>query len=363
MKFLINRTDAIGDTLLSTPVARLIKEKFPEAEVTFLVSPRVGDLIELCEGIDRVVIYDSKESFSKRFSLLLELFKEQKIDHFLHLGGSFLPCFAAFYKSIPFRGGLISKFSSFIWLNKGVRQSRSMVTQHESDYNLNLLAPLGIQYSWGKRASYAPELRINKALAQQYLEEIPELNGSNQGPLIFIHPGMSGHTLNWSSRNYARLVERLMTKTQGSLRIVISFTPSDEPYLKGLKDFLKDKGELQKHVFFFNGAEKGLVHFVHLLSNAQVFVGPSTGTTHLANALNIPQVAIYSPIKVQSALRWGPFRTGEKTRVIVPDVVCGEVKQCAGVSCPYYECMAKIEVDEVFQTTVELAGLSKFRPI
>jgi heptosyltransferase-3 len=357
MKVLINRTDAIGDTLLSTPVARLLKEKFPESHITFLVSPRSGELIKLFSGVDNVIVYNSKNSFIKRFKFLLRLFKEEEFSHFFHLGGVFLPCFLAFILKVPFRGGLVSKFSSFLWLNKGVRQSRSMVTQHESDYNLNLLAPLGVHYSFKKRQSYAPVLNIDKSLAESYLSDIPEIGDKSRGALIFIHPGMSGHTLNWSSRNYGRLIERLITKTKGPLRIVVSYTPSDEPYLRGIRDYLKDKGDLEKHIFFFNGAEKGLIHFVHVLSQAEVFVGPSTGTTHIANALSIPQVAIYSPIKVQSALRWGPYLTSPKTHVVVPDVVCGEVKQCAGASCPYYECMAKIEVDDIFEATVKVSGL------
>ena len=92
-----------------------------------------------------------------------------------------------------------------------------------------------------------------------------------------------------------------------------------------------------------------------VLSNAALFVGPSTGTTHLANILGVKVVTIYSPIKVQTSLRWGPFfRSPEKVRVVVPDVVCGEKFQCAGSSCLYYECMGKIEVDEVFESIQEL---------
>ncbi len=46
---------------------------------------------------------------------------------------------------------------------------------------------------------------------------------------------------------------------------------------------------------------------MNLISNASLFIGPSTGPTHIANALGIHTISIYSPIKVQSALRWSPF--------------------------------------------------------
>ncbi len=112
---------------------------------------------------------------------------------------------------------------------------------------------------------------------------------------------------------------------------------------------------LKNRVFYFDGGVKGLRNYMAVMSNAVLFVGPSTGTTHLANILGVKVVTIYSPIKVQASLRWGPFfRDSKKARVIVPDVVCGEKFQCAGSSCLYYECMGKIEVDEVFESIQQL---------
>jgi hypothetical protein len=66
-------------------------------------------------------------------------------------------------------------------------------------------------------------------------------------------------------------------------------------------------------------------------------------------------VALYSPIKVQSAKRWGPIGQGkERIKIIVPDVICGENSTCAGEVCPYFECMAKIEVEDVFKEMMVL---------
>ena len=48
-------------------------------------------------------------------------------------------------------------------------------------------------------------------------------------------------------------------------------------------------------------------------------------------------------------MRWGPFYRNKNVHVIYPDVVCGEQFVCAGSNCSYYECMSKIEVDDVFR--------------
>ncbi len=351
MNILINRTDAIGDTLLSTPLARLIKEKDKNAHIAFLVSPRSGDLIKLCEGIDEVFVYDSNWPLVKKISFLRNLFKNYKMEYYFHLGGSFLPSFFAALNRVKNRGGLRSKILSFLFLNKGIRQSRSTVVMHESEYNMALAAPFNFHFSSSKYDNYRPIIKINTEQAKLIRKEE---NIPNTKKLIIIHPGMSGHTLNWSSRNYGKLISLLYNKYGDDFVYMVSFTPSDEPYLIGLRDYISQDTKLNKSVKYFDGSVKGLIHYAHLLSEANLFIGPSTGTTHMANSLDIPLVALYSPIKVQSSMRWGPYKHDNSVEVIVPDVVCGETKYCSGASCPYYECMSKIEVEEVYMACARL---------
>ena len=51
--------------------------------------------------------------------------------------------------------------------------------------------------------------------------------------MIVIHPGMTGHTLNWSSRNYGRLIQELNQKVLTNL--ILSFLS-----LLAMKNFSKD---------------------------------------------------------------------------------------------------------------------------
>jgi heptosyltransferase-3 len=119
--------------------------------------------------------------------------------------------------------------------------------------------------------------------------------------------------------NYAELVDKIINEGQKT-NVVVSYTPSDLAYIEELKGELSKRSVLDhKRLFFFNGAHDGLVHFAHVMSGANLFAGPSTGTTHMANALKIGQVAIYSPIKVQSAKRWGPAYSWDQCFVLAPD--------------------------------------------
>ncbi len=357
MNVVINRTDAIGDTVLTLPMAQAIKENFPGAKVLFLVSAKSADMFIGHPFVDEVQVFDGRQSPYRKLRKLFRLFARFKPDAYFHVGGSFYPSYVAWITKVPFRGGLVSRWQSFLFLNKGVRQKRSLASMHEADYNLELLRPFGIQPKADQKRLYGPALTLTP---QEKSDALSVFKSENQidsdAPLLFIHPGMTGHTLNWASRNYARLIERIEKRHPGRFIFVVSFTPSDGPYLLGLKDQLANTkyDNLKKNVIFFDGSKKGLRHYMGVLSQACGFIGPSTGTTHIANALGIRMIGLYSPIKVQSARRWSPVIRDERTKIIVPDVVCGEQLQCAGDNCPYYECMAKVEVEDVYQEFVRL---------
>lgn len=348
---LINRTDAIGDTVLTLPMAERLKQVFPECKIVFLTSVRAQDLFINHPYVDAIEIFDPKASFYSQVRHIVGVFKRHTPDAFFHVGGTTLTAVVAWLMKVPFRGGIKSRWPTFLALREGMRQSRSLLPISECDHNLELLTPL-----LGDLSPFAgmpaPQLSLSESERKEVHADFChtlESAGLDAGRRwIFIHPGMSGHTLNWASRNYARLVIKLAKKYPRKYLFIISHTPSDEPYLGPMREHLErlnDK-EVLESLFYFNGAPKGLRYSMNVMSHAALFVGPSTGTTHLANCLGVPTVGIYSPIRAQSAVRWGPFYRAH-ARVVVPDVVCGEVTRCALERCPYFECMAKIEVDDL----------------
>lgn len=365
MRILINRSDAIGDSILTSSMAKMIKEKFPEAHVTFIIAAKSADLFKNHTYIDEVKIYHRNARFYIKIREVSRFFSEVKPTHYFYVGGGYLPNFVAWLRMIPFRGGLKSRWHTYLFLNKGIRQKRSMVAMHEMEYNLNLLSPMGINYNYQDKRIYSPEINLTKDEIEsnnKLFEADLAKNGMDfkDRTMIFIHPGMTGHTLNWSSRNYGRLVLRLEQKFPEKFLFVLSHTPADNFFLHGVKEILakKENEFLSKRIYLFNGVKLGLRHYMSVLSKASLFVGPSTGTTHIASVLGVPVVTLYSPIKVQSALRWGPLpKSPEKMKVLVPDVICGETKKCAERECPYYECMGKIEVDDVLKQAIAIMDL------
>ncbi len=365
MNVLINRSDAIGDTLLTIPMAIEIKRNFPDAKIIFLVSPRCQDLLLGAHFIDEVKVIDFQKGNFRNFWILKKIFREFQINTYFYVGGRHLPSVVAKLLRVPFRGGLVSRWPSFLLLNRGLRQKRSLVEMHEVEYNLDLLSPLGFKVNYDFRAITAPLLKISQMEKEMALKLIEDRCREEkiifQKNWIVVHPGMSGHTLNWSAKNYARYILKLEKRLPNQYLYIVSYTPADQKYLNLFQDEFNKPEYLgvRNKTFFYNGQKEGLRTTLSLFSHASLLVAPSTGPTHMANAIGTNVVAIFSPIKIQSTARWGPaYNLKNKVRAVVPDVICGEALKCAGESCNYFECMHKIEVEEIIQKSLELLGPS-----
>ena len=340
MRFVINRSDALGDLLLTLPMAGKIKESYPDARVAFVVSEKCRDLLGEHPWVDEIWPIERGGGWR-----LWKRFRDFSPSVYLHVGGSVIPNICACFLRIKVRGGLLSKWWSFLFLNKGVRQSRTRQGRHERDYNLEILKPLGMTVGEGEH--FCPRLYLRPEEVMDFRRELGL--DSFSGGMVIIHPGMSGHTVNWPSHNYGKLAVLLEQRHPGDYVYVFGYTPADEVYVSPIREYFNrvENQKYLKRVFFYDGSHKGLRHYMGLLSQASCVVAPSTGITHIANALGVGQIGLYGPIEVQSVRRWGPCRQGHRVKVFVPEVNCPEYSSCQGSRCVEYDCMERITPERV----------------
>jgi lipopolysaccharide heptosyltransferase II len=353
MKILVIRPDRIGDVVLSTPVLEALKLRYPNAEIHFLVRDTVVPVVEHNPFIKKLVVYRTTKG-SGRFSESLRLAKEIRAEHFdvaVTLQVNFWVSLAQFLARVPRRTGPYSKWYSYLFFNRGQRQRRSEVAMHEAEYNLALLKDLD---ACPAPKSLAPRVVADKAAQKRAEKLLHSVGLSGVRKIAVVHPGMAGSALNWPEVNYASLVRRLAE--HGIPVLVSGAKPEQELVSRIIESAQMGRLKLPIHSFIGEVSPEGLADLIGLLSFAGVMVAPSTGPLHLASALGKPTVSFYSPIKVQSAARWAPYtKSGSEGlhAVWVPEVECGQEFKCAGERCPAFYCMAKVSVDEAFESVLK----------
>jgi lipopolysaccharide heptosyltransferase II len=329
-RFLVIRTDRVGDVVLSTPVLETMKSHFPESHLAMMVSSYAADVVKNNPNLDDVIIDDRDDCHKgiRGFFMLVKEIKGRKFDVGILLRPTFRLSLLLFFAGIKYRIGTGYRFYQIFFTQK-IYVHRKVNLHHETEYNLDLLRPLGI-----RAQKIIPKVYLSseeEKFAHQILDEfkiVPE------DVVVVIHPGSGNSSLNLPAKRFAQVAEKLVEKVNAK----IIFTGIEKE--KVLVDFIKNNME---HTAIDITGRTNLRQLAAILKNCDVVVANSTGPMHLAVALGTPTVAIFCPIFAAGPIRWGPY--GEGNEVILPPVpVCFK---CKPKSCPHYNCMEKIGAEQI----------------
>ena len=352
-RVLLIRTDKIGDVVLTTPAIAALRKKIPEGYLAGLVSTQAEAVYRGNPHLDRVlVLSNANYSGVAGFMRLVRDLRREKFQVAIAFYTNFFVAFAVLVAGIRYRIGPYSKVWSWLVFNLGRRQNRSAVEMHEADYNIQLLREFDITVA---SADEKPHLRVDVEKRTQVDEIFEKLALPSAFKTVVIHPGMAGSALNWPESHFAALGRRLAHR----YNIVITGGPGEDALVERVfqgvlreQNYAPDQPSVAKYV---GTGDLGL--FIAFLDRCDAVVAPSTGPMHLAVALGKKVVTVFSPIRVQSAVRWGPYgvRFGtnlgvdadDQASVLVPDVNCAENYRCALSACMYYPCMPRISVEDV----------------
>jgi len=352
-RILVVRTDKIGDVVLTTPAIAALRKRYPEARITGLVSPVAAEIYRASPHLDAHITLDpALYSGFLGFWRLVQRLREEKPQVAVVWHSRVREGLAVLLSGAGWRLGPYSKWWSWFCFNKGRRQNRSAVEMHEADYNIQLLRPLGITVADTWERSY---LKVNEASREAAGRFFAEKGLSSRFKTVLVHPGMAGSALNWPESHYIVLARRLVRR----YNVIITGGPGEgalvDRVFQGMarhQTYNPDSPTFAKYV-----GERGLAEMIGLVDRCDGIVAPSTGPMHVAVALGKLVVTVFPPIKVQSAVRWGPYgvragtnlgiEAGDKASVLVPDVSCGEDFRCALSACIYYPCMPRVSVDDV----------------
>ena len=341
LNILIVRADRLGDVILSTPVFEVVKRHYPRSRISVLARAQVKPILEGLPSVDSFVTFDPDGVHSGIRGLiqLYRQFRKSRLSVAIVLQSNWKIALALLLARVKYRVGPLSKPHSYFCYNRGVRQRRSHVEMHETDYNLQLLKRLGIRV--GSR-NIPTQVALSRQTVQSAKQWLISQGWDSSRSLIVIHPGMGGSALNWPEAHYLELAKSLVAEGR---QLLISGGALE---INLLERFQREFEESSTKVMFFkNRGEYSVEFFGAILSFAELMIAPSTGPLHLAVALGRPVVTFYPPIRVQSALRWGPYvREEGSASILVPEVYCGQDFKCIGNLCHYYPCMKGITVKQ-----------------
>jgi heptosyltransferase-2 len=320
-RILVIQTAFLGDLVLTTPLFRALRKKYPEAYIVVLVIPATAAILEGLPELDRVMVHDKRCGGFRELMRILQAVRREKFDTIISPHRSTRSTLISLYSGAKRRIGYKDNELSFFY-NRRVNRP---MQKHESERILALLGPLG-----GADESSVPHL----ALTDAEVEGARALIGD--GHYVLIAPGTAWATKRWLPEYFAEIAVGL---EQRGYRVALVGGSGDVETAKAVTRALPDS--------VANLAGRTTVpQLAALVAGASVLICNDSAPVHIASAFDTPTVAIFGA--TTPAMGFAPL--GERSLAVgLPGLACRPCGDHGGDSCPegHFACMKQLGPETV----------------
>jgi heptosyltransferase-2 len=306
MKIAVIQPKMIGDVLITSVIFEELKQKFPAAELHFIVNKNTTPVLENNPFIDKVIILDPNiEKGIFGFVKQINRIRNEKfdiiIDSYSKLKTALFCKFSGAKKTISFH----KWYSRFFYTDTIIRTKHSISTATKAvEHRLQLLKPLGIDFQVIK-----PKLYLQNSEIENAIELLNRNNIDLNRPIIMISAIGSSEAKTYPLEFMAKVIDEIAENKK--VQILFNYIPNQKGIALELYNLCKL--ETQEKIFFDVYA-KSLREFMGLTSQCAALIGNEGGAINMAKALDIPTFTIFSPFILKND--WNMFEN-ETTNISV----------------------------------------------
>lgn len=330
---LIIRTAYIGDVVMTLPMLKVLKNKYPGVRISFLTSKSAQPLLKNNPYVDETIIYDPfwfyETGITAWFGFIKKL-RQQSFDLVIEARADIRDlalilffCKARYKVSYAIGGG--GYFLSHVVPYPGI--------SHKVDFHLHLAEYLGCALGDIDSGFYLSE--TEKKRGKDIL-----LEAGMEGEFIAVHPGSRLFLKRWPLDRCASLYDQLI-ETYG-MPIVLLGSSSETLLIEAIQAAMV-------HRAVSLAGRIDLRELGAVISRASIFICNDSAPMHISAAVGTPTVAIFGPSK---SVETSPYNT--ICQVVEKVMQCRD--SCDESHClfdRYHACM-----DDITQNDV-LAGVKR----
>jgi len=341
------KTVAIGDVLQALPTLKALRERFPDARIEFITTPRVRDVVAGIPFVDEIIYYDvfgkhsgiggvarfARELRARRYDAWIEL---EHYYRFTTIIGWSTGARVRVGFAIP---GQVRRFLFTIG-------APYPTDAHELDSFLSIARTLGAVVEHPEPVPIptdAEDERVTRAWVEASRAKLPPAQ-RGQG-LAVLHTTTSPVSIGrrWRTDRWVELADRIATLY--GLTAVWTGAPEDLPGLQELAARTVQPS-------LISAGALTLRQYSVLASIAKLVVSVDTGPLHVAAATGTPTVALFGPSNLR---KWRPYEPGNAA--ISAGLACSPctthyMGKISLKTCD--DCMVAISVDRVLDAIESL---------
>jgi ADP-heptose:LPS heptosyltransferase len=341
-KILFIRLSSLGDLILTLPTLKAIKDRYPQAHITWLVQDALQEVLAGNPYLDEIIPVDLLSvtdkyatpatwlrgggRFFRNLSKAYRLFRNKKFDVVLEFQALFKSgIFASLNRRAERYGFKNARELSHLFLNHPIfvrDKSRHAVENY-----------LQFARYFGCPTDDVAFPIVIPSEDERYIEKFLFQEGIKPGDFtVFVSATARWQSKFWAQEPFARLCDELVRRY--GAKLIFSGLPSEVGYLQGIREMMREDAIIM-------AGRTTIKQFLALLKRSHLYVGVDSGSMHAAAAFGVPVVALFGP----SNPRWiGPY--GQEQGIVKVDLHCAP---CNKRECSDRSCMLMITPDMVLK--------------
>ena len=336
MKILVVRFKQIGDAILSSVICNTLKRTFPEAEIDYVVYEHISPLFENHKYIDNVISI-TKEEQKNPFKYLAKVWKVTRKKYDIVIDIMSTPkseVFTLFSLGSRYRIGRRKPKRGYTY-NYKIDEPRD--AKDKVDKFLKMLKPLEQEYKVMYDNNYIITLTFEEK--SQMRKRMLDAGIDFNRPVYICAANSRRESKIYNIEKMKKIVERV--RDELNVQIIFFYSPDEKDFIMKFYEKFENKRDL-----FVNINTKSIRELAMVIANCNFFFGNEGGPRHLAQSLDIPSFAIFSPSA--SKKEW-LSNANERHQGVEPN----DVRNCEGLD--YKGQYNLIDPDYVFDKIEEMS--------
>ena len=329
---LVTRLRFMGDVILTTPVIRALKQKFPTAHIAFLAETPYIELLANNPHLNELIVLDrkgyNKQGVISRLSEYTKFsisFYTKRFDLAIDLLGNPRSAWLSWLSGARFRVGGYFRGRRYLYT---VRVQDDGKIKTAVEFHLQYLAAIGVPSD-----GFETEIFTTKQEDDWARVHLQQMGVDKKKRVIGIHVGATWPAKQWLPGRFAKLCDRLVSEY--AAQIVFTVGPGEENLVQQVRSDISKKT--------YSAGILSLRQLAALLKQFDLFVSNDCGPMHLAPAVGTKTIGIFGPGEPEI---WFPYDKAQGHRVVHKEIDCS---RCHRDVCEKMDCMRVIQVEDVMQ--------------
>ena len=338
---LIVRLKALGDIVLSLPIVRACRRRFPNARIRYLCRTQYAEALSGVPELDGVLVLP--EHAARQLALVCAL-RREKVDCVIDLLGSPRSALLTFLTGAAVRIGMDTGRRNWCYhhvLPRVMVRDGKRIKCYTLESNYELIRMLGLEENENRRLDIGfPAAEREMKWAREYIAGVT----TGARAIVGVVPGSVYQAKSWPEERFVEL-GNLLTQELHATPLIL-WGPGEEELARRVA------GRVEGAIL---APPVGIARLGALIALVSLLVGPDSGPKHLAVIQGVPTVTLFGPTDPRI---WDPMTA--RHRAVTSAADCSP---CKKRSCEPNRCLSDISPGAVLTEIAEALALAPERGV